>query len=163
MTTEFFQSAVLIGIGATAFMDFIAFAQKHMLSQQILNYAMVGRWLGHMTQGRFIHRPISASEAVRLEGLLGWSAHYLIGILFALVFLRLVDENWLMDPNLIPAAMFGVLTVLAPFVILQPGMGAGLAARHTPNPNVARARSLFAHLSFGVGLWVAAICLSTVA
>lgn len=163
MTTEFFLRTVLIGISATAFMDIIAFAQKHILSQQTLNYAMVGRWLGHMTQGRFIHRPISASEAVRLEGLLGWSAHYLIGVLFALVFLRLVDETWLMNPTLMPAAMFGVLTVVAPFAFLQPGMGAGLAARRTPNPNVARARSLYAHLSFGVGLWVAAVCLSKVA
>lgn len=163
MTAEFFESAVLIGVGATAFMDLIAFAQKHMLSQQTLNYAMVGRWIGHMTQGRVIHRPISASEAVRLEGLLGWSAHYLIGVVFALIFLNLVDESWLMSPTLMPAAIFGVLTVLAPFVILQPGMGAGLAARHTPNPNVARARSLFAHLSFGVGLWIAALCVSTVA
>lgn len=162
MITEFFPNAVLIGIGATAFMDSIAFAQKHILSQQTLNYAMVGRWLGHMRQGRFIHRPISASEPIRLEGLLGWSAHYLVGMLFALIFFTLVDQNWLITPTLLPAAIFGVLTVLAPFTILQPGMGAGLAARHAPSPNIARAKSLLAHLSFGVGLWVAATCLSTV-
>lgn len=163
MITEFFPSAVLIGIGATAFMDLIAFAQKRMLSQQSLNYVMVGRWLGHMIQGRFIHRPISASDAIRSESLIGWGAHYLIGVLFALVFLTLVDQSWLMTPTLMPAAIFGVLTVLAPFIILQPGMGAGLAARHAPNPNIARAKSLVAHLSFGVGLWIVAICLSMVA
>ncbi|WP_120501266.1 DUF2938 domain-containing protein [Roseovarius sp. EL26] len=163
MITEFLPSAVLIGIGATAFMDLIAFVQKQMLSQKTLNYAMVGRWLGHMARGRFIHRPISASEAIRSEGLLGWGAHYLIGVLFALVFLTLVDQNWLMNPTLMPVTIFGVLTVLAPFMILQPAMGAGLAARHAPSPNIARAKSLLAHLSFGVGLWVAATCLSTLA
>lgn len=160
MTTEFFPSAVLIGIGATAFMDLIAFAQKHMLSQQTLNYAMVGRWLGHITLGRFIHRPIPASETIRLEGLLGWGAHYLIGVFFALIFLSLVNQNWLMVPTLMPATMFGLLTVLAPFMILQPGMGAGLAARHAPSPNIARVKSLVSHLSFGIGLWIAAIFLS---
>ncbi|NRB17255.1 MAG: DUF2938 domain-containing protein [Rhodobacteraceae bacterium] len=160
MTTDTFPSAVLIGIGATVFMDLIALAQKHILSQQSLNYAMVGRWLGHMVQRRFIHRPISASEPVQLEGLFGWSAHYLIGVIFALGFLAIVGQGWLEAPSLLPALKFGALTVVAPFLILQPCMGAGLAARFMPNPHVARLKSFFAHLSFGIGLWVAAICLS---
>lgn len=161
MTTDIFLSALLIGIGATAFMDLIAFAQKHLLSQPSLNYAMVGRWLGHAIQGRLLHRPISASPPIPAERLLGWSAHYLIGVLFALGFIAVVGQNWLEAPSLFPAMTFGGLTVLAPFLILQPGMGAGLAARLMPNPNVSRLKSFFAHLSFGFGLWFAALCLST--
>ncbi len=61
---------------------------------------------------------------------------------------------------MLPALAFGVLTVLAPFLVLQPGMGAGLFARNTPKPNNARLKSFVAHLSFGIGLWVAAICVS---
>ncbi|RBW63339.1 DUF2938 domain-containing protein [Ruegeria sp. A3M17] len=156
MTTEIFFSAVLIGIGATAFMDVIALAQKLIFSQQSLNYAMVGRWLGHVAQGRFVHRHIMASDPVPAERLLGWSAHYLTGVVFALGFLAVVGRGWLEAPSLLPAIAFGILTVLAPFLILQPGMGAGLAARLTPEPRAARLKSVFAHLSFGIGLWVAA-------
>ncbi|MDF3939614.1 DUF2938 family protein, partial [Achromobacter denitrificans] len=47
-------------------------------------------------------------------------------------------------------------SVAAPFLILQPGMGAGIAASRVPKPNTARARSLMAHASFGVGLYLAA-------
>jgi hypothetical protein len=53
--------------------------------------------------------------------------------------------------------LVGLATLAAPFLILQPGMGAGLAARRTPSPNRARIRSLAAHLSFGIGLYVAAL------
>lgn len=60
-------------------------------------------------------------------------------------------------PRLDIALAFGAVTVLAPFLVLQPAMGAGLAARRTPRPGIARLKSLLAHLSFGAGLWVAAI------
>lgn len=160
MTTEIFYSAVLIGVGATAFMDLIALSQKLIFSQQSLNYAMVGRWLGHVARGQVVHRHIMASDPVPAERLLGWSAHYLTGVVFALGFLVVVGRSWLETPSLLPAITFGVFTVLVPFLILQPGMGAGLAARLTPDPRIARLKSVFAHLSFGTGLWVAAKCLS---
>lgn len=160
MTTEIFFSAVLIGLGATAFMDMVALSQKLIFSQQSLNYAMVGRWLGHVAQGQIVHRQITASDPVLAERLLGWSAHYLTGVVFALGFLAVVGRGWLEAPSVLPAIAFGTLTVLAPFLILQPGMGAGLAARLTPDPRAARLKSVFAHLSFGIGLWIAANCIS---
>ena len=70
---------------------------------------------------------------------------------------QVVPTDWLAHPTLMPALGFGVMTVLAPFLILQPGMGAGVAARKTPQPNVARLRSLLAHFSFGLGLWIAGL------
>lgn len=153
----FLMDALLLGIGATAFMDMVALLRKHLLGIPSLNYAMVGRWLGHMPSGTFIHNPIGKSRAVRGELALGWAAHYLIGAAFAVAFLTLTGPEWLARPTLIPALVFGVVTVLAPFLVLQPGMGAGVAARNTPQPDLARLRSLFAHFSFGLGLWIAGL------
>ncbi|WP_083006441.1 DUF2938 domain-containing protein [Halomonas sp. GT] len=150
-------NALLLGLGATAFMDMVALLQKRLLGIPSLNYAMVGRWLGHLPRGRFIHRPIGESAKIQAELVLGWLAHYLIGVAFAMTFLVLVGPNWLARPSLIPALGFGVITVIAPFLVLQPGMGAGVAARKTPQPTTARLRSLFAHASFGAGLWLAGI------
>ncbi|HCA03098.1 MAG TPA: DUF2938 domain-containing protein [Halomonas campaniensis] len=149
--------ALLLGLGATAFMDIVALLQKRLLGIPSLNYAMVGRWLGHLPKGRFIHRPIGESAPIQAEMALGWLAHYLIGVAFAIIFLVLVGPNWLARPSLIPALGFGVITVMAPFLVLQPGMGAGVAASKTPQPTTARLRSLFAHASFGAGLWVAGV------
>lgn len=149
--------AILLGLGATAFMDIVALLQKRLLGIPSLNYAMVGRWLGHLPKGRFIHRPIGESAPIQAEMALGWLAHYLIGIAFAMTFLVLVGPNWLARPSLIPALGFGVITVIAPFLVLQPGMGAGVAARKTPQPTTARLRSLSAHASFGAGLWLTGV------
>jgi hypothetical protein len=52
-----------------------------------------------------------------------------------------------------PALTVGLLTVAAPFLVMQPAMGAGLAARRTPNPNMSRLRSLATHGVFGAGLY----------
>ena len=153
--TDLTIDAVLIGIGATIFMDVIALLRSRLLSIPSLNYAMVGRWLGHLPNSTIVHRPISKSSRVRGESALGWAAHYLVGIVFAAVFLSLAGAEWLEHATLLPPLMFGVLTALVPFLILQPCLGAGIAARKTPRPNVARLSSLFTHASFGLGLWVA--------
>ncbi|AGI70272.1 hypothetical protein OAN307_63p00550 (plasmid) [Octadecabacter antarcticus 307] len=147
-----------IGIGATLFMDLVALFLKQSLSIQPLNYSLVGRLFVHLLQGRVRHNPITASPARSYESLIGWTLHYLIGVVFVLIFLSFVGDEWLITPRLGPALAFGALTVIVPFLILQPGMGAGLAARLTPRPSIARLKSLLAHLSFGAGIWVSAIC-----
>ncbi|GAB3291704.1 DUF2938 domain-containing protein [Parahaliea aestuarii] len=153
---------LLLGLGATAFMDTVALLKHRLFGIPSLDYAMVGRWLGHLPGGTFIHRPIGNSPSVAGEAPLGWAAHYLIGVAFACIFLLMVGPDWLQRPTLLPAITFGALTVLAPFLVLQPALGAGLAARNTPHPNSARLRSLFAHASFGLGLWASGLGCSLV-
>lgn len=157
---EFIQCAVLIGVGATLVMDLWALFIKRCFGAPSLNFAMVGRWLGHLPRGRFRHENIARSAPVRGEALLGWGAHYAIGIVFAAMLLAVVGVPWTLRPTLAPALLFGVVSVAAPFFILQPGMGAGIAASKTPRPNTARLRSLMAHAIFGVGLYVAAWALT---
>ena len=81
----------------------------------------------------------------------------MIGITFAIAFVALVGNNWLQDPTLIPAIVFGVGTVLMPFFIMQPSFGLGVAASKTPNPTQARLRSLMNHTVFGAGLYLFAL------
>jgi hypothetical protein len=92
----------------------------------------------------------------------GWIAHYVIGAVYALVLVALVSGNWLARPTLLPALLFGVGSVLAPFLVMQPSFGLGIAASRTPNPTQARLRSFIAHTAFGVGLYVCAVGVSYV-
>ncbi|MDR5859928.1 DUF2938 domain-containing protein [Halomonas eurihalina] len=153
--TDLMIEALPIGVGATLFMDVIALLRSRLFGIPSLNYAMLGRWVGHLPKGKLVYRPIDKSTRVRGESALGWVAHYLIGIIFAVVFLELAGAEWLEHTTLVPPLVFGVLTVLVPLLILQPCLGMGVAARKTPRPSVARLRSLFTHASFGLGLWVA--------
>jgi hypothetical protein len=84
----------------------------------------------------------------------GWIAHYLIGITFAIFFVVLAGNHWLQHPTLMPALIFGVVTVLAPFILMQPAFGLGFAASKLSNPTPARVRSLMNHTAFGIGLYL---------
>lgn len=153
---HFLMHAVLIGVGATAVMDAWALLLRGCFGLPSLNYAMVGRWLGHLPSGRFVHQNIAKAAPVAGETAIGWVAHYLIGIVFAAMLLAAVGVEWAHRPSVLPALLFGVLSVVAPFFVLQPGLGAGIAASKTPQPNTARLRSLMTHTVFGIGLYLAA-------
>ncbi|MBD8515118.1 DUF2938 domain-containing protein [Photobacterium sp. CAU 1568] len=160
MEPDFILRAIALGIGATLVMDLWALFLKVCFKIPSLNYSMVGRWIGHFPKGQFTHANIGKAEPVAGETLLGWTAHYAIGICFAAVLLWGWGLEWAASPTLLPALIVGVLTVVAPFFLMQPGMGAGVAASKTPQPNTARLRSLLAHTSYGVGLYLTGIILS---
>ncbi|WP_350023191.1 MULTISPECIES: DUF2938 domain-containing protein [Pseudomonas] len=145
--------ALLIGVGATLVLDLWTLFLARVLNIPGPNWAMVGRWIGHFPRGQFLHQSIAQAATVPGERALGWLAHYLIGVLFAVLLLLACGLQWAQQPTLAPALLIGVLTVAAPFLLMQPGMGAGVAASKMPKPNVARLRSLIAHSVFGLGLY----------
>ena len=147
-------NTILIGLGATLTFDLWALFLKYAFRIAPSNICLVGRWLGYMPEGVFRHANIAATPPKRAECTVGWIAHYLIGVTFALAFAALAGDQWLRQPTLIPAFLFGVVTVLAPFFVMQPLMGLGLAASKTPNPALARVRSLMNHAAFGAGLYL---------
>jgi len=147
---------VLIGIVATGLTDAWAAVRQRLLGTRPPNYGLVGRWIAHLARGRFRHDAIAASPAVRGETMIGWAAHYLIGIGFAALLPVIAGRNWLARPTLLPALLLGIATVLAPFLLMQPGMGAGIAASRTPRPGTARLQSLVNHAVFGFGLFAGA-------
>jgi hypothetical protein len=53
-------------------------------------------------------------------------------------------------------------TVIAPFLLMQPALGAGVASRLVPDPVRARLQSILSHAVFGVGLYLAALVLELV-
>jgi uncharacterized membrane protein YagU involved in acid resistance len=110
-----------------------------------------------MPEGIFKHSNIASAPQKSAECIVGWIAHYLIGITFAIAFIVFVGNNWLKHPTLIQAIIFGVITVLMPFFIMQPSFGLGFTASKTPNPTQARLRSLMNHTAFGIGLYMFAL------
>jgi hypothetical protein len=154
--------SIIIGIGATLTTDLWALFLKHAFKITAPNYCLVGRWLRYMPEGIFTHSSIASAPQKSAECALGWIAHYMIGITFAIAFVALVGDNWLQHPTLIPAIVFGVGTVLTPFFIMQPAFGLGFAASKTPNPAQARLRSLMNHTVFGAGLYLSALLVNWV-
>lgn len=86
-------------------------------------------------------------------------AHYLIGIVFSMLLILIVGDNWLQYPTFWPALLMVAISVVAPFLLMQPCFGFGTAAAKTRAPWLASRRSLVAHASFGIGLWLSALLL----
>lgn len=146
---------IAIGVIATALMDLWGVARYLLLGWPRPDYRLVGRWFAYMPRCRFRHTPITASAPLPGELLIGWTAHYLIGITFAALLIRVSGNAWLEHPTPGPALLVGVVTVLAPLFLMQPAMGAGLAGARTPHPARTRLQSLITHTVFGLGLYAA--------
>jgi hypothetical protein len=153
-------SCVVIGVGATLIMDIWALLLKRVFTIKPLNYGLVGRWVLYMPKGLFRHDSIIDKKPVKTELLVGWITHYLVGIVFAATMIISCGYDWLIEPSVLCAICFGLLTNIFPFFIMQPAMGLGFAASKTPQPNLARFRSLLTHCIFGFGLYVFAKLMS---
>jgi hypothetical protein len=156
---EFMLRAVLIGVGATMVMDVWALALRQ-LGVQSLNFAFLGRWVGHLSHGQWMHAGIARSPPVRGERLLGWLLHYSIGVTFAAVLLATFGLEWARSPSPVPALIIGIVTVVAPLFVLQPALGAGVASSRTPAPLFNSLKSVVTHTVYGAGLYLAALALA---
>ena len=160
--TVHFGGAVFVGIGATAIMDIWNLFLQRAFDLSSLNFCFVGRWLSYMLIGTFKQANIATAPKRPAECAIGWIAHYLIGVTFALLLVMLASGRWLERPSLFPALLVGVGTVLIPYFIMQPMLGFGIASSNTPHPRQARLKSLMTHTIFGVGLYVSALLWSYV-
>jgi len=156
-----FSRVALIGGGATLIMDGWLILLRR-LGIQTQSFALLGRWVGHLLQGRLSHSPIGKSAPIHGELLLGWSTHYAVGIAFAGVLVSLAGSGWIDAPTVLPALLFGLVSVVVPLFVMQPAMGAGFAASKTQSPLKSCLRSLATHAVFGLGLYLAAALLAAI-
>ena len=143
---------VLLGIGATASIDAWNTTLYRLFGVASLDYCLLGRWVGHIPRGLVRHRSIAAAARTPFECVLGWIAHYSIGIALAVLFV-FGAPGWLTRPTVVPAVAYGILTVVFPFFILQPALGLGVASSAARRPVLARMKSLATHTVYGLGLY----------
>lgn len=147
---------VLVGVGATVVMDVWLMLLKRM-GVQTLNFAFIGRWVGHLFRGRFAHDSIGKAQSIPAELALGWLTHYAVGVAFAALLVGLHGVTWMHEPSLLAALAVGVCTVAVPLFVMQPAMGLGFAASRTPAPLKSCMRSMTNHTVFGLGLYLSAV------
>jgi hypothetical protein len=147
---------LLTGVGATILADAWALVRRGLFGTALPNYPLVGRWLGRMAHGEWRHAAIAQAGRARGEAVIGWVAHYVIGIGFSALLVPLAGADWFREPSLSAALLTGLVTVVFPFFVMQPAMGAGIAASRAPRPGIARLHSIVYHGMFGLGLYLSA-------
>lgn len=149
----------LLGLGANILFDLWQWGLAKATRTPPPNWAPIGRWFWHLREGKVFHDDISRAAPYRHENALGWIGHYVIGVLYGVIFALIVGPGWLAAPTFLPAWIFGIVTVGFGWFLLQPGLGIGWAASKTPDPMGVRLRNLAAHTVFGLGLWLTALIL----
>lgn len=153
--------SIPIGIGGAVLMDLWGMLLRRGFDISTLDYALLGRWIGHLPQGRLSHERIADAARVQGERPIGWVAHYTIGIVFAALLLAVAGADWARAPTVIPALVVGVATVVAPWFVMQPAMGAGIAGAKTPKPSATRARNVGTHAVYGIGTYATALVIAS--
>lgn len=154
---RFAVCAVFVGVGATLLLDAWTIVRRRFFGIRSLDLRLLGRWIGHIPQGRLVHQDVSKSASIRGEAIIGWLAHYGIGCTFAALLLKIYGIEWAQQPTALPALIVGLGTVAAPFFVMQPCLGLGIAGSRTPNPKLTRLRNTLTHLVFGVGLYASGL------
>ena len=157
----FIFATIFIGIGATVVFDLWCFGICKVQNVAVPDWRHAGRWFGHVAQGRLRHDDIATAVPLANEQAIGWIGHYAIGLLYAAVLVAWQGQTWLTTPTLSPALFIGIITVLAGWLIMSPGMGNGIAAARAKFPWKTRGLQLLAHIIFGLGLWASALVFST--
>ena len=152
-------NVAFIGIGATVVMDVWLTLLKRM-GVQTLDFAFIGRWVGHLVRGKFAHASIKKAQPIPGELTLGWLTHYATGVAFAGLLVSIYGIGWMSAPSLVPAVLVGMSTVAAPLFVMQPAMGSGFAASKTPTPLKNCIRSVVNHTVFGLGLYLSAVLIA---
>jgi hypothetical protein len=154
---------IAMGVAGSALMDLWSAVLRRRFGIPTLDYRLLGRWIGHVPKGRFVHDRIASAEPVRAEQAIGWLAHYTIGVTFAFLLLAVWGRAWALSPTVWPAVAVGIGTIVAPWFLMQPAMGLGFAASKSPNPAATRLRNLGTHVVYGAGLYAAALAFATIA
>ncbi|MGL4811436.1 MAG: DUF2938 family protein [Beijerinckiaceae bacterium] len=149
----FLVKALVIGGGATLVLDLWALLLNRLFGFGLPNWALVGRWVAHLPRGQFVHADIAQAQPVANELALGWVFHYAVGVLFAAVTLLLGGAAWAAQPTWPLPLAVGLITVGCGWFILQPGMGAGIAASKKPDRARIRTLNIVGHIVFGLAMW----------
>jgi hypothetical protein len=147
--------SVLMGVCATYFMDFLAgILIKRKFIRTTVRPEFIGRWFLYMFRGKFIHKDIEQAPALKSEKLWCFLSHYLIGIVLAGIYLYLELKVPLIQGQIWLPLIFGVATVLLPWLWLFPSIGIGFFASKAPDRLRFLKTSFVNHTNFGLGLFL---------
>jgi hypothetical protein len=162
MESRLFMVGVIVGILSTVTMDAVAVIALRLgiagRGPRRTGPDLIGRWIGYLLQGKFRHTDILQTPPLRGELLLGFAAHYSIGIVLTLVYLGLLAVAHA-RPTALSAAIYGTATTVLPWFVMFPSQGMGWLGRDAPGDVHLPRASLFNHIVFGLGiaLWTAVI------
>ena len=120
------------------------------------SWGVVGRWAFYMVRRGVVFNPqILDPMPIAHEVKIGWAFHYLIAVVWAVVFYIFFISYPLLELSYRNGLFFGALTTLAPLFIFMPFTGQGMLARKTKTPYLTSLILLARHSVFGLAMFEA--------
>ena len=142
----------VVGILACASLDLWQRLLLYLFKVPPSNWALVGRWLVISIKTRgWVQNNLVNQPAIKNELILGWIFHYSVAVIYAMLYLILVELDYI-NFGFADGVAFGLISVVVPWFFFMPAMGAGILANRTPNPSLSCILALTAHAIFGGAL-----------
>jgi hypothetical protein len=158
---ELFVFGAVAGLGATVFFDIVTVLRQGWAPTHGF-YCLVGRWIGSLTSTGIMHSDIRASAPVYGEAFWGWGAHALLGVIYGIGFVFLFGSSAISAPHILQGLVFGLATVLVPWLVFQPMFGWGIGMSKVPEPWKMRMKGAVNHAVFGLGIWLSITLLNEI-
>ncbi|WP_422366824.1 DUF2938 family protein [Pelagibius sp.] len=150
---SFLLHAAIAGVLATLVLDIWQRLLFAVSGIPPADWGAIGRWFAYLPKGRMIHRPIGDTPAVPGEAAIGWTMHYVIGVAYGVAYLGLLVFVLDSPASLLNGLVFGAVSVVIPWFVMQPGLGIGVMGRLAANPWVPRLNAFFSHVIYGAALY----------
>ena len=145
---------IISGLFATFIFDLFQSSLKYAYGIEKPKWNLLGRYFLGYKESKFIRKTLIDDEELDNELLWGYFFHYLIGIIYGIVFVIL---NFLLFdyPSILLAYIFGFSTVLGAWCFLMPfAYNLGFFASKSEGRTNLLAQNLIAHFVFGTGLFI---------
>ena len=152
MADVFGLQIVIVGVGACVVFDIWQRIFHWLTAIPPSNWALVGRWtIVLLTSGQLIVRDLELRPNRQNELGVGWLVHYSIAVAYAAIFMVLMRAN-ILAAEFADGLLFGVVSVIVPWLFFLPCLGKGIMGRLTPNPLLVCTLALMMHSIFGVAI-----------
>ena len=146
---------ILMGVFSTFIMDFLAaILVKRNLMYSFIEPEAIGRWFLYMFRGKFLHKDIHKTPALKNEKQWCLISHYLIGVFLSAMYLLLDFYVPIIHYYVWLSLIFGISTVFLPWFWLLPSIGIGFMASKSPYRSLIIRTNLINHTHFGLGLFI---------
>ena len=145
---------IISGLFATFIFDLFQSSLNYAYGIEKPKWNLLGRYFLGYKESKFIRKTLIDDEELDNELLWGYFFHYLIGIIYGIVFVIL---NFLLFdyPSILLAYIFGFSTVLGAWCFLMPfAYTLGFFASKSEERTNLLVQNLIAHFVFGTGLFI---------
>ena len=143
---------VIIGIVSCVVMDLWQRLLKLLYSINPSDWSVVGRWFVLVVSERQIYNPtIDQVAPIKNELMIGWIVHYSVAILYSIFFYILLEYG-ICSASLINGIIFGLISVVVPWLFFMPVLGKGFLGMKTPSPLMACSLAVGSHIAIGASI-----------